>query len=143
MAHSQRGLAIVWGAQGVTFTAGIVSGTNGAKTQSLRVVRSSDKAEVMNDQGEVVGQVYFNGKKTLSISVIPSHASAISSAQSSLDAHLIAPGTKVTVADDQGTTVDGDYNLISATANRTNNGVAVVDVELEKYDANDVTTSVS
>lgn len=27
MAHSQRGLAIVWGAQGVTFTAGIVSGT--------------------------------------------------------------------------------------------------------------------
>ena len=143
MAATLRGLAVVWGAQGITFTAGIVSSTNGAATQSLKVARGSDKAEIKNDQGEVVGQVFFNGKKTLSITVIPSHASSITSAQSSADAYLIAPGTKMTVVDAQGAIVDGDYNLLSATGNRTNEGAMTVDLEMEKYDANDVTTTVS
>lgn len=143
MSATLKGLAVVWGAQGITFTAGIVSATNGAQTQSLRVVRDSGKAYIKNDQGETVGRVDFDGKKTLSISVVPSHASSLSSAQTSMDAYLIAPGTKITVVDAQGAVVDGDYLLNSATGNRTNEGTAVVDLEMEKFDANDITTTVS
>lgn len=143
MAATLKGLAVVYGVAGVTMTAGIVSATNGAQTQSLRLVRNSDKVEIKNDAGEVVGQVFVNGKKTLSLTVVPSHASAISSAQGSMDAYNIAAGTKITVVDAAGTVVDGDYNLISSTQNRTNDGVATLDLEMEKYDANDVTGTIT
>ena len=143
MSNLQKGLAVVYGVDGITFTAGIVSATNGAQTQSLRVVRSSDKVEIKNDLGDVVGQIFSNGKKTLSITVIPSHATVKATAQSSYDAHLIPPGTTVTIADANGAVIDDDYNLLSATGNMTNDGVATIDLELESYDDNDVTVATS
>jgi hypothetical protein len=142
MAEVIKGLGIRWGAQGITMTAGIVSATNGQKVQSIDFERTSDKGEIKNDVGEVVGQVFYNGKKTLRLTVIPSGAT-ISAAQSSVDAHLIAPGTKITVVDANGTILDGDYNLLSAKARGQLTEGVMVDLEMEKYDANDVTATIS
>jgi hypothetical protein len=143
MAVKNTGLAVVWGIKGVTFTAGIVSSSNGAQTQSLRLVRTADKTDIKNDQGEVVGHVFANGRKTLSITVVPSHATVIATAQTSVDAHLIAPGTKVTVVDSQGAVVDDDYNCLTATLNATNEGAQTVDLELEAFDAYDTTVAIT
>ena len=143
MAEVVKGLGIRWGAAGVTFTAGIVSSSNGQQVQSIDLERTSDKGEIKDSNGEVVGQVYYNGKKTLRITVVPSHATTISGAQSSVDAHLIAPGTKITIVDGEGTILDGDYNLLSAKARLSNTDATMVDVEMEKYDANDVTATIS
>jgi hypothetical protein len=143
MAAKLVGSAIVWGADGLTFTAGIVSSGNAAHTQSLRTARTADKTEVINDVGEVVGQVFTNGRVVMSISVAPSHATASASAKTSLDGHMIAPGTKVTVVNSGGTVANGDFNCLSATANQTNNGIAIVDLELEKLDAFDITVAVT
>ena len=53
---------------------------------------------------------------------------------------MIAPGTTVSLTDTDGNCED-EYNLISATDNRTNTGLAVVDLELESRDANDITAA--
>lgn len=143
MAATIKGRAVLWSIGGVTFTAGIVSGTNASFPQSLRVTRGSNKTEVIDDGGVIRTQVFHGFKKTLSISVIPcDDAAVLADANSSADAHMPAPGTKITVADASGTIIDASYNLISATQNRSVDGVASVDLELEQGDeGNDLTTT--
>lgn len=143
MAAVVKGLGIRWAVNGITMTAGIVSASNAQEVQSLSISRTSDKVEIKNDIGETVGEVYFNGKKELRLSVIPSHASTLSGAQSSVDAHLIAAGTKITVVDAEGTIVDGDYNLDSAEGRGDNASAFMVDIVMHKFDANDVTATIS
>jgi hypothetical protein len=143
MAETQSGLAIVWSCNGVTLTAGIVSATTGAKIQSLTLVRDSEKAYVKDDQGQTCGRIDFDGKKTLTLNVVPCAASSKATAVTSLDAWCPAPGTKITIADSNGTIVDGDYLLNRATQNRTNTGAATAEIELEKFEANDITTAVT
>lgn len=146
MAEVIKGLGIRWGAQGITMTAGIVSSSNGQKVQSIDFERTSDKGEIKNDLGEVVGQVFYNGKRVLRLTVIPSGAT-IAAAQTSVDAHLIAPGTKITVADANGAVIDGahsgGYNLLSAKMRGQNTEGVMVDIEMETYDANDVTATIA
>lgn len=142
MAEIIKGLGIRWGAQGITMTAGIVSSSNGQKVQSIDFERTAEIGEIKNDIGETVGEVYYNGKKVLRLTVIPSGAT-ISAATSSVDAHLIAPGTKITVVDGSGTIIDGDYNLDSAKGRGQNTEGFMVDIEMHKFDANDVTAVIS
>jgi len=142
MAEVVKGLGIRWGAQGITMTAGIVSSTNGQKVQSIDFERTADIGEIKNDLGETVGEVYYNGKKVLRLTVIPSGAT-IAAAGTSLDAHLIAAGTKITVVDGSGTILDGDYNLDSAKGRGQNTEAFMVDIEMHKFDANDVTTTIA
>ena len=47
---------------------------------------------------------------------------------------LTAPGTLVTVTDLNGTTIDDNYNVLSATENLTVDGVMTIDLELEAGD---------
>lgn len=148
MSEMQSGLAVVWAVEGVTMTAGIVSATNAQKIQSLSCVRDTEKVYVKSDLGETVGRIDVDGKVTLTLSVIPCHATAPllkATATTSFYAHLIAPGTKVTVADAQSLTspFEGDFKLNRCTGNKTNTGVAVVELELEKYTDNDITVSVA
>lgn len=143
MAATVKGLAIVWAVNGITFTAGIVSATTGAETQSLNLVRSSNRVDIMNDIGETVGEVYVNGKKEITVKAVPSHASAISSAQTSADAWTPAPGTKMTIADAEGTIIDGDYNLDEATLDADNQSPRTVTIKMHKFDANDVTATIT
>lgn len=146
MAATIKGLGIVWAVNGITMTAGIVSSTAGQAVQSLTYSRTSDKVEIKNDLGEVVGEVYYNGKRELRLTVIPSAVTGtntIANAVSSLDSHLIAAGTKITIADSSGTVMDGDYNLDSCEMRGDNSSPRMVDIVMHKFDANDVTTTIS
>lgn len=143
MAATVKGIGIRWAAGGITMTAGIVSSSNAQEVQSLTISRTADKVEIKNDIGEVVGEVYYNGRKELRLTVIPTHATTVTGAQSSVDAHLIAAGTKITVVDGEGTVIDGDYNLDSAEGRGDNNSAFMVDIVMHKFDANDVTATIT
>lgn len=145
MAAVLKGRAVVWSIGGITFTAGIVSGTTPEFVQSARIQRGSEKTEIKDDGGIIRTQVFHGFKKTLSISVVPCDAAvAISGARTSMDSHTPTAGTTITVADAAGTVIDASYNLISATQNRSIDGVGTVDLELEQGDeGNDLTTAVA
>ena len=134
MAAIIKGTGVVWSVGAIVFTAGIVSGTNAAYTQSARMARTSEKTEV-KDNGGVIKAVAFHGfKKTLSLTVVPAHATTLAGAVTSLDAWNPPPGTLVTLTDDQGTLLDDNYNVISSSQSRTVDGVVTVDLELEAGD---------
>lgn len=145
MAATIKGRAVVWSIGGITMTAGIVSASNPQFVQSARVQRGSEKAEIKDDGGIIRTQVFHGFKKTLSLSVIPCDAAAsLAGAKTSADAHLPAPGTTMTVVDAAGTIIDSSYNLISANQNRSVDGVASVDLEMEQGDEGvDLTTATS
>lgn len=133
MAAVIKGTAVKWSVGAIAFTAGIISGTNANFTQSARITRTSEKANIKDNGGTVKTQVFHGFMKTLSLSVVPS-GSTIIAANSSSDAYLPSPGTLITITDDSGTIIDDNYNVISCTENRTVDGVATIDLELEAGD---------
>lgn len=146
MAELIKGAALVWGVAGITMTAGIVVGTSGSVVQSVTFNRSSDKYELRDGDGEVVGEVYYNAKKEIRLTVVPRGVSAtntIANAESSVDAHLPAPGTMVTIADANGTSIDGDFNVDSCEMRGENTGPRMVDITMHRFDANNVTGTIS
>lgn len=145
MSATLKGRAVVWSISGITMTAGIVTATNPDFPQSARFQRGSEKTEIKDDGGVIRTQVFHGFKKTLSLSVIPCDAAvSIAGARSSMDAHMPAPGTTITIVDAGGTLIDSSYNLISATQNRSVDGVATLDLEMEQGDeSNDLTTAVA
>jgi hypothetical protein len=128
-----KGRGVMWSIGGVTFTAGIVSGTNTSLPQSVSFKRMSEKTEVLNINGSAVSEIFHGFKKTSSMTIVPSGTS-IALASTSMDAYHLAAGMKITVADAVGTILDGNYILLSATQNRTIDGVATIDIELENGD---------
>lgn len=143
MAEAIRGqAAVVWGAQGISMTAGIVSGSNAQQVQSVTLERTSDGYDIKNSAGETIGKVFYNHKKQLRLTVLPT-GSNVSGAQTSWSAHLLAAGTKITVVDSGSTVLDGDYNLISCTGRGDQTNPRMVDLELESFDSNDVTPTIS
>lgn len=147
MAATLKGRGVVWSVGSITMTAGIVSASNADFVQSARSSRTSEKAEIKDDAGTIRAQVFHGFKKTLSLTVIPcslSGTNTVANAQSSMDAHMPAVGTTITVVDGAGTIIDGNYNLISSTQNRSVDGPATLDLELENGDEGvDLTAAVT
>ena len=146
MSATLKGRAVVWSISGITMTAGIVNASNPNFPQSARFQRTAEKTEIKDDGGTIRTQVFHGFKRTLSLSVIPCDAAlSISGARTSVDAHLPQPGTTITIVDNGGTTIDGSYNLISCTQNRSIDGVATIDLEMEQGDdgSNDLTGAVA
>ena len=112
MSATIKGTGVVWSVGGVTFTAGIVSSSNPSMPQSLTFTRGSEKSEIKDNGGTIKTQVFHGFKKTLSITVVPS-GSSVANARASQDAHMLPPGTTITVVDDSGTVIDASFNLIS------------------------------
>lgn len=141
MSATINGRAVLWSTGGITFTAGIVSASNPGMAQSSTFQRTSEKTEIKDDGGTIRTQVFHGFRKTLSITVIPYHASDLSNAADAHDAYLLAPGTKITVVDGAGN-IAGDYNLLSSRQGRSVDGVATIDLELEQGDeGQDLTTA--
>lgn len=138
--HGQA--AVVWGAQGITMTAGIVSGTNAQQVNSFDIERNGDVYEIKNSGGEVIGEVYYNNGKVLRLTVLPT-AGTVANAQASWSAHLIAPGTKINVVDTGSTILDGDYNLRTAKGRGDQTNPRMIDLEMVNKDANDITPTIS
>jgi len=141
----QKGLGVVFGVDNVTITGAIVSATTGALLQSLDQVRGAEVAYAKDYIGNTRSAVFFDPNRKLSISVIPSGTS-VAAALASLDAWVPASGGTATIAAD-GAFIDGanggKYNILSARAAETNTGIAVVTLELEAFEANDVTLLVA
>jgi len=146
MAATLKGKAAVWGVQGLTFSGVVISATTG-KIQSLDFTKDSDVVQLEDEQGEVVGESFFNAKHVINITVIPIDATAIATAQTNLDAMIPAPGTTITIADTTSTVTDGTnsgkFSVLSTKLGKTNKGYATIDMQIRQYVANDVTTAIS
>jgi hypothetical protein len=144
MAATMSGKAVVFSIGGITYTAGLVTGTNAGFIQSQSFGRTADKVDVKNQDGAVAAQCFSGFKKTISHDIIPAHASTIAGAKASLEAHMLKPGTLMTIVDADGTTIDGNYNLISCEVRRVVDGLAVASLSLEGSDEGvDFTTAVT
>jgi hypothetical protein len=147
MAATVKGRGIIWSTGAIVGTAGIVSSTSGSFMQSVSIERTSERTHVKDNGGTIRSSIFHGAMKNLRLTVIPcaiSGTNTIANAQSSGDGHTIAAGTKVSFTDDSGTIIDDDYNVLSATQNRTVDGVATVDLVLEASDEGiDLETTVS
>lgn len=143
MAADIKGTAVVWSMGGITFTAGIVSATSPSLPQSMKYSRNAENAKIKDVGGDIVTMILHGGTKTLSINVIPSSTS-IAAAFTSKEAHVIAPGTKVTIADASGAAaIETNWIVTSSAENRSVDGVVTVDLELENAAQADISTSAS
>ncbi len=138
-----RGVAVITGAAGITLTAGIVSATNAGHNQNVSHSREADHKFLKNGNGDSVADFITDKRQVLSITVVPYHATTLASAKSATDAYRLAAGTKVTVVDADGTILDGDYLLMSSKETRPNDDHNVIDLELQKWDDNDLTLTPS
>lgn len=132
-----KGRAVVWSVGSLVFTAGIDSSTAAGFFQSARVSRQSEKTSIKDAGGVIRAQVFHGFTKTLSLTVIPASLSGtntVANARASMDSHMPAPGTLVSITDDSGTIIDDNYNVVSAVQSRTVAGEASVDLELEAGD---------
>lgn len=131
-----KGKGMVWSVGAAVFTAGIVSSSNEAAQQSQRLARTSEKAELKDISGEIIGQVFHGFRRNLSLTVIPYHDSTQAGAYASIEAWGLKPGTLVTITNAAAdfAAVADNYNVLSATQNRTVDGIATVDLELEAGD---------
>jgi len=141
-----KGRAVVFGADGLVWTGGIASATTLAHHSSITVDRDSQVVDLPNDVGDIDGRVFYAGRKQLSVTVVPYHATTLAGAQTSLDAWSLltgsAPGgagVTCTIADSRGTIADDVYNVVSANMSRTQTGAATVDLVLEAFEDNDTT----
>ena len=143
MALSQKGFGVVWAVNGVTISG--YSGTAYYNMQSVNSERSSARKEILDGNGELVGQVFYDERKKISISVVPTFNSAtggLAGAKASMDALTPAPGTAITIADSDGTIFDGVYSCLSAKLNRSNTAEATIDMDLELSVVNSGATTV-
>jgi len=137
---------VVWGCGNLTGTDGgspaIVLGTV-STIQSNDFTWDSQKTELRNEAGDVVGMASYNGKKSISINMMPSHATAIATAKENINKLMFAPGTAITITDADGAVIDGTfsgaYQLETSRVNRTNNGPVTVDLTLVQFVDNDIT----
>lgn len=140
---TQRGKAVVWGVDGVTFTG---FGSVTAESNSMDFERSADQKEIPDDIGNTVGLVLYNSKNTFRMTVTPS-AATIAAAKTNMDGFTPVPGTIITVADADSTITDGTqtgkYILLSAKLNRAQNSEATVDMELVQWVDNDVAVAIT
>jgi hypothetical protein len=137
---AQKGVAVVWGVNGITCT-GLLSSAEG-KVQSNDMERAANRREILDGNGELVGQIFFDKRRKGTIVVIPS-SSTLSGAKTNMDSLQPAPGTLITFADADGTIYDGAYSLISAKLARSKDQEATITMELEMGEANDATAAIS
>jgi len=150
MAETLKGLGVVWGCGSYTMTGVVINGTVG-KMQSFDFNRSAEMASIRDPVGDTVGEAYYDAKAEISLNVIPSDASATSTAITNMLAMLPAPGTAVTVVDADGTDTiiekasahAGAYVCVSSSLNRTNAGPASISMQLKRFDAYDISSTIS
>ena len=143
MAVAQKGVGVVWGVSGVTFT-GFHATEPLYKLKSQSGERTSATKEILDANGQLVGRVFFDGRKKISINVTPSGAS-LAAAFANMEKLLPAPGTAITLVDGDtsGAVFEATYSVMNAKVNRASTEEATIDMDLEMSTENDVTTAIS
>ena len=134
------GVAVVWGlSTGATGT-----GMGTFLPQSSDFAVEGELIEVRNSSGEVIGQVHFNPKQTLSLEVIPTGASKAAAKTANI---LPLPGAVITVTDADDTEMTGvntgKYIFLKGSKKKSNTDVTKLTFELMQYVNQDVTATVS
>lgn len=149
---TQRGVGVVFGVSGMTFTGfGTITGIHN-KNHTYR--RESDSKEIRNGDGDVVGKVYYNERRTMTLEVVPAGADINTSQTNAVNllgfgGTPAPPGTIVTVAEAD-TQLDpiwetphsGAWLLENMEMRRTDTDEALITLELMQYTAN-VATAIS
>lgn len=142
-----KGKAFRFSTGGLTFTLGIVSATNAQLFESWSHRKTASNFVLKDDNADRVGEAYSDQISTFSCEVIgvsqSTGSGAIASAQSSVDALSVAPGTKITVVDANGTVLDGSYVLDEAELSATKEGAVAGRLTMHKSDVNDITATAS
>jgi hypothetical protein len=145
MANTIKGTGAIWGVGGVTCTGVTVDPTT-CRIQKVDFTKDAEIAELPDENGEVVGENYYNQKHMMDISLIPSGAT-IAAAKSNLTSLLPDPGTAIVLVDADTTATDGSnagtYVVQSAKLGRTNKGFATIDLKIKQFKAHDVSATIS
>lgn len=140
-----KGVGVVWAIGDFTATGVVIAATD--MIQSIDLTKTSDKAELVDNDGEVGGAAYYNHKRNLSVSILPS-AATIAQAVTNMQSMQPDSGTAVAFTNlDTGlssaaTTVSANYICEESTLRRTNTGAAIVDATLIQY-STDISTTVA
>lgn len=148
MAETLTGQAFVWGVANLTFTGVAISSATG-RIQNYDFAREADVEELRDEDGETVGRAFFNHRKTINVTVVPSNSATVATAVTNMLAMLPAIGSQITAVDADGTdtliekiAASGNttaiYQVMSARLNRTNRGMATIDLSLEAFEHHDV-----
>jgi hypothetical protein len=81
--------------------------------QDARLSFSANSQEVMDGNGEVVGKVYFDNRRTLTMNLFISGTSAqdtMTQAEANFESDIV-PGDKIVISWDEWNEVDADENL--------------------------------
>jgi hypothetical protein len=132
---------VVWGiATGLSGT-GV---TSSFLPQSLQFGAEADEAEVRNGRGDVVTDIFYNQRQTITIEVIPSDTTVALSRTANV---IPKPGAIVTVTDTEDTelagTNSGKYICVRASKSKSNTGPTAISMELKQYVDNDVAAAVA
>src|SRR5688572_6624451 len=140
MAETLLGVGVVWGLT----TGATASGMGVFLPQSADFSVDSDRVEVRNGLGQVVGEVYHNQRQTMTMEVIPSSTTIALSRTANV---MPAPGAVVTVTDTVDTelaaTHAGKYIFIRGSKKKTNTDLTKLTFELVQYVENDVAVVIS
>lgn len=142
MAETVNGVkGVVWGiATGMSGT-GV---TTSFESQSLQFSAEADEAEIRNGKGQVVVDIFYNQRQTITIEVIPTGATIAAARTANI---LPAPGAIVTVTDTEDTelagTNAGKYICVRASKSKSNTGATSISMELKQYVENDVAVLVA
>lgn len=111
--------------------------------QSFDFSRESEVSDLQNESGDTVGRAYFNKKQTAKITVVPAGAS-IAAAEANAALLLPEPGSKISsFGDGDVSAISGNWAVLRSNFSRTNIDKMAIDLELEKFEANDITAAIS
>lgn len=144
------GQAFVWGIPGLSGVLEDGAATSTATLAAISVFQSFDfsrEAEIsdlQDESGDTIGRAYFNKKQTARVTVVPANSGTISVANTNAALLLPTPGSKISsFADSDLSTITGSWAVLRSSFARTNTEKMAIDLELEKFEDNDITTSVT
>ena len=134
-----KGIGCKWGMGDISCIGAAVVTNDATKLQSLEYNKTSDKKDIPDATGEVAGQIFYNHKQTLTVTVIPA-ATTLAIASNCVDNWLPVPGTTLTLIDSQDGFIAASsgtkFNVLSSKVRMSNDNFAMCDVELELFTTN-------
>lgn len=141
MAETLKGKGIVWGTHG--FTGGLATSATdrwgSATTAYVTDCDASieaDSAPIEDDHGETAGIAFYNKRYVWNVTCVPV-STTVALATTAAGNLELEPGTKVTIADTDGTVFDANfvaaYIVTAMRKRKTNKGATVYELTLTQY----------
>ncbi len=143
MSETYQGVAVVWGIDSTIDTSASDVDSDWNVTgvafpfSEQTFATEGEKREIPDSKGSAKGVVYYDGRKTLSITVFPT-ANTLAKAKA---AQIVPPRGSTIKIDADDSDMAGDWLLDRAQKNKTRDGEMTIQMDLIQYaDANIQTT---